>query len=146
MSHLKGRPLKFLTFNSTKWRPLNETKTLLFSAIIAKIQDIGKEVATNLSASGASSALTSLSNVLPILNYRGSSQSSLLISWRNISPDWGWISSSPNWHWSHTLSGQPHYHKAAPDSEYWNSSNIPFCLCPLRETLLSLVPLPLFIY
>ena len=65
---------------------LNETKTLLVSAIIAKSQDIGKESDTNVSTLSGFSPLTSLSNILPILNdrvlrnYKGSSQFSLLIS------------------------------------------------------------------
>ena len=97
------KTLKFLIFNSGKWRPLNETKILLVSAIIPKIQDPGKETVTNLSASGTFRPLTSLSNVLLILNpealrnYRGSSQSSLLI--RETFVQIGDQSlPSPNWH------------------------------------------------
>ena len=53
-------------------------QTLLVS-IIAKSQDIGKEIVTNVSASDTGSPLSSISNVLPVLNdkalrdYRSSS-------------------------------------------------------------------------
>ena len=76
-----------------------QNRNPLVSAINAKSQDIGKETITNLSTSGTFSPLTSLPNIL-ILNdralgiYRGSSQFSLL-TWRNISSDWGGISSCP---------------------------------------------------
>ena len=39
---------KLLTFNFIKWRFLNETKTLLVPAIIAKSQDIRKNIITDL--------------------------------------------------------------------------------------------------
>ena len=56
MHHLKGRWLKLFTlyFNSSEQRLQNETKMLLVSAIIAKSQDIGNEIVTNSTASGAS--------------------------------------------------------------------------------------------
>ena len=66
--------------------PLSEIKTLLISAIIEKSQDIGKEIVTNVSTLGIFSLLTSLFNILPILNngaprnYGRFSQSSVLIS------------------------------------------------------------------
>lgn len=44
ISHIKGKLLKFLIFNSRKWRPVTKIKTLLVSAIIAKSQDTGKEI------------------------------------------------------------------------------------------------------
>ena len=56
----KRKITKFLIFNSSKWRSLNETKRLLVCAIIAKSQDVGKEIVTNLSALSAFSPLTSL--------------------------------------------------------------------------------------
>ena len=56
----------------------NQTKTLLISGVIARSQDIGKEIVTNWN----DSSLTNLSNLLPILqkgaprNCRASSPSS----------------------------------------------------------------------
>lgn len=57
---LKGRLLKLLIFNSSKWRLPNKIKNLIVSASIAKSQDIRKKV-TNLSTPGVQSPLASLS-------------------------------------------------------------------------------------
>ena len=69
----------FLTVeNEGLWTKQN---FFLVSAIIAKSQDIEKEIITNLSSLGTFSPLTSFSIVLPVLNdkaprnYTGSSQS-----------------------------------------------------------------------
>ena len=43
MSHLKGRLPKFLIFNSSNWRSLNKTKTLLVSTTIAKSYATGED-------------------------------------------------------------------------------------------------------
>ena len=57
-------------FNSSKWRSLNKNKTLLVSAIIAKSQDIRKEIVSNFHTLGACSLLSRLSNIPLILNNR----------------------------------------------------------------------------
>lgn len=45
-----SRPLKFLIFNSGKWRFLNKSQTWLISPIFADAQDIRKKITTNFSA------------------------------------------------------------------------------------------------
>ena len=80
----------FLIFNSSKWKTLNENKTILVSAIIAKSQNIGKEIAMNLSTLGTFYHLWNFSNTLPLLN-NGALRTGLfpvlLISLENIHPD-----------------------------------------------------------
>ena len=116
MSHLKGRTPYFLIFKSSKWRFLNEIKTFPVSAIIAKSQDTGKDC-YKFKCLSAFSPLTSLSNVLSILNngalrnYRGSSQFSLLIGEKYFS--WLRMNLFLSWHRRHNLGVQPHYYKAA---------------------------------
>lgn len=86
MIQLTGRPLKYLFFNSNKSRPLNKTKPLPISATIAKIQDVGRKIVTNVSTLGVLGPLTSVSNALltPNLgtprNHRAFSQSFLIIN------------------------------------------------------------------
>lgn len=117
MSHLKGRTPYFLIFKSSKWRFLNEIKTFPVSAIIAKSQDTGKDC-YKFKCLSAFSPLTSLSNVLSILNngalrnYRGSSQFSLLIG---VEKYFSWLRMKLFlfWHQRHNLGVQPHYYKAA---------------------------------
>lgn len=100
---------KLLIFICSKQRLHNKNKTFPVSAIIAKSQDIGKDIVTNLSTSGAFRPLTNLSNLLPGLddgtqrNHRDSFQSSLLINLGNISPHGDEFSSS-SLHWT-TLPG-----------------------------------------
>lgn len=48
-----------------KWKPLNETKTTYFQAIIAKSQGIEKWIVANLSTFRCLQTLTRLSNILP---------------------------------------------------------------------------------
>ena len=54
---------KFLIFNKNKCRSLNKNKTLLVFAIIAKSQDIRKEIVTNFCTLGACSLLSCLSSL-----------------------------------------------------------------------------------
>ena len=62
----KREALKILNFQLWKIEPPNKTKNLIISTIIAKSQDIGEKIFTNLSAPGAFCPLTSLSNILVI--------------------------------------------------------------------------------
>ena len=41
MSYCKGSPSKFLIFNSSKWRLLNETKTLPFLLLLQRARTLG---------------------------------------------------------------------------------------------------------
>ena len=45
----KRKTAKILNLQLQQMKPINETKTLLVSAIIIKIQNTGKEIVTNLS-------------------------------------------------------------------------------------------------
>ena len=71
-------------------------------------QGTGKETVTNLSILDTFSPLISLPmcsqfSMMGLQGPTGGLSNPFSHSaWRNISPDWEWISYSPKWHWSHS--------------------------------------------
>ena len=105
MSHWKGRPPKFLIFNSSRLRPMNETNSPSPSfCYYCKKPEYWKRSCYKFKS--FRHPLTSLSNILPLFNdqaprnCRSAFQSSLLTDMKKVSRDLGWITSSFNWHQS----------------------------------------------
>ena len=113
----KRKITKILNLQFQQKRLLNETKSLPVSAITKKNHYIGEENIIKLST---------WNTINPLTNLPASSQFSVTgpqgttgvlanplseMAWRNISPDWGWLSPSPSRQGSNTFCTQPHYYK-----------------------------------
>ena len=96
-------------------------------------QDTGKEIVTNLSASGTFSRLTSLFNILPILNdwapknSRGSSQSFLLTGLKKHFSRLGSISSSPDTRVTHSVIKPSTVKQPLPQSTHACAQSLQSC-------------------
>lgn len=123
---------------------LYETKSLLISAIIAKSEDIGTDVATNLSTSGIFSCLTSLpgSSSLPVMGLRGTTGAlpnpPTYLAQRDHSPVWECTSLCPS------LTPKPALHATVKQALPQSAQTVQRVGCLINLNRFLSVNLPLF--
>ena len=129
-------------------KTLNKIKILLVSAMIAKSQENGDEIVTNVHMSGTFSLLTSFSILPTNSQWQGSEELQGLLLQSNppltlLGDTLLQIMDESHGQQSHTRFVQPRCCQIAPALEYWNSSDQRESLRNL-QTFLSLNLSPLF--